>query len=226
MKKTLGLVFGLLLLSGPSLLAQNIQLGVTGGMTVFQGDYPSYRLKDSIRILANPGFGLFIRRPIGTSAGVKASVYFSSFEGDDRLDPNLFGIRTPSSFKYPFIEFQISGDFSPFHFNLANRQVDFFVLAGAGVAKTTINNTDISDDCPIFNLVIPAGAGMRIYLSELLQASLHLETNRSFSDCLDGFHGPTTNVKDMYTSLKLAISYGIVPEASKGKGRNIGCPRF
>lgn len=225
MKKTLGLVFGLLFLTDPSLLAQNIQLGLTGGMTVLQGDYPSYRLKDSIRILANPGFGLFIRRPIGTRAGVKASVYFSSFEGDDRLDPKLLGTRTPSRFKYPFIEFQISGDFSPIHFNLANRLVDFFILAGAGAVKTTINNTDISDDCPIFNLAIPAGAGMRIYLSELLQASLHMETNLSFSDCLDGYHGPT-NVKDMYTSLKLAISYGIVPEASKGKGRNIGCPRF
>lgn len=225
MKKTLGLVLGLLFLADPSLLAQNIQLGVTGGMTVMQGDYPSYRLKDSIRILANPGFGLFIRRPIGANAGVKASAYFSSFEGDDRLDPNLFGTRTPSSFKYPFIELQIAGDFSPLHFTLANRQVDFFILAGAGAVKTTINNTDISDDCPIFNLVIPAGAGMRIYLSELLQATLHLETNLSFSDCLDGYHGPT-NVKDMYTSLKMAISYGIVPEASKGKGRNIGCPKF
>ncbi|HNR08196.1 MAG TPA: hypothetical protein PKM27_12830 [Saprospiraceae bacterium] len=225
MKKILGLLFGLSLLTGRSLLAQPVQLGVTAGMTVMQGDYPSYRLKDSFRILANPGFGLFIRRPIGSNAGVKASAYFSSFEGDDSLDPDLNGTRVPSRFKYPFIEIQISGDFSPFHFNLARRQVDFFVLAGAGAVKTTINNTDISDDCPIFNLVIPAGAGMRIHLSEQLQASLHAETNLSFSDCLDGYHG-LTNVKDMYTSLKLAISYGIVPEAGKSNGRNIGCPRF
>ncbi len=225
MKKSLGLAFALFLLADLSLFAQNIQLGLTGGMSVLQGDYPSYRFKDSIRILANPGFGLLIRRPIGTNAGLKASVYFSSFEGDDRLDPELFGTRTPSRFKYPFIELHLSGDFSMFHFNLANRQVDFFLLAGLGAVKTTINNTDISDDCPIFNLVLPAGAGMRVHLSELLQVSLHAETNLSFSDCLDGYHGPT-NVKDKYTSLKLALSYGIVPEASKGKGRNIGCPKF
>jgi len=204
---------------------QNIQIGGMVGMTLLQGDYPSYSLGDSFRILANPGFGIFLRRPFNQNFGLKASVYFSSFEGDDRLDPVLLGTRTPSEFKYPFMEFQVTGEYFPLHFNLLRRPASLFVLSGFSATKTTINNTDISDECPLFNLSIPLGTGLRIQLSELLQATLLAEVTRSFSDCLDGYKG-FTKVKDIYSSIKFGISYGIVAEGNTGRGKAIGCPTF
>ncbi|MDZ4707870.1 MAG: hypothetical protein SH818_05655 [Saprospiraceae bacterium] len=204
---------------------QNIQIGGMLGATLLQGDYPSYSFGDTFRILANPGFGIFIRRPVNQSFGIKASVYFSSFAGDDHLNPVLLGSRTPTDFKYSFMEFQVSGEYYPFHFNFIQRQASFFVMSGISATKTTINNTDISEDCPLFNLNIPFGGGFRLQVSELLQATLQAEVSMSFSDCLDGYHG-FTNVKDLYSSIKLGISYGIVPEANKGKGKSIGCPAF
>ncbi|MBK7608138.1 MAG: hypothetical protein IPI18_13400 [Saprospiraceae bacterium] len=76
--------------------AQDVQVGLIGGMTIYQGDFPSYRLKDTLTILANPGFGIFLRKPIGEKLAVKGSIYFSQFEGDDSLDPSLLGFRNPS----------------------------------------------------------------------------------------------------------------------------------
>lgn len=204
---------------------QNIQIGGMVGMTLLQGDYPSYSFGDTFRILANPGFGLFIRRPVNNNFGIKASVYFSSFAGDDHLDPVLLGARTPTDFKYPFMEFQVTGEYYPFHFNFIQRPTAFYLLSGLSATKTTINNTDISDECPLFNLNIPFGGGVRMQVSELLQMSLQAEVSMSFSDCLDGYKG-FTNVKDLYSSIKFGISYGIVPEANKGKGKSIGCPTF
>lgn len=219
------LLVSLLSLVSTRALGQNIQIGGMVGATLLQGDYPSYSFGDTFRILANPGFGLFIRRPVSESFGMKASVYFSSFAGDDRLGGTQLGTRTPIDFKYPFMEFQITGEYYPFHFNFIKRQASFYVLSGVSATKTTISNTDVSDECPLFNLNIPFGGGIRLQINELLQASLQAEVSMSFSDCLDGYHG-FTNVKDLYSSIKFGISYGIVPEANKGKGKSIGCPTF
>lgn len=205
--------------------AQNIQIGGMLGGTVLQGDYPSYSFGDTFRILVNPGFGLFIRRPFSNYFGIKASVYFSKFAGDDRLDPDLFGARTPSEFKYPMMEFQITGEYFPLHFNLGQKPTSMYLLSGFSAVKTTINNTDISDECPLFNLNIPFGGGFRMQVSDLLQLSLQAEVSMSLSDCLDGYIGPT-KVKDIYSSVKFGISYGIVAEGNHGKGSAIGCPKF
>lgn len=204
---------------------QDIQIGAIGGMTLFQGDYPSYRLKDTFTVLANPGFGFFIRKPINDKLSIKGSFYLTSFEGDDALDPNLVGLRTPSSFKYPAGELLITAEYAPIHFELASRPVDIYGLGGIGFSKTTFKNSVIDDDCPIVNLVLPLGLGIRSKISDLLTLSLQFESVRGLNDCLDGFKG-LSKTNDVYSSLKLGLSYGLSATGSSSNGKMIGCPTF
>ncbi|MBK9931733.1 MAG: outer membrane beta-barrel protein [Saprospiraceae bacterium] len=203
--------------------AQDVQVGLIGGMTIYQGDFPSYRLKDTLTILANPGFGIFLRKPIGEKLAVKGSIYFSQFEGDDSLDPSLLGFRNPSFFKYPMSEFTITADYRLFAINQYKRPIEFFVLGGFGFSKSTVSNQDIAADCPILNLILPLGAGIRTKINDNINMSLHFEQVLTNSDCLDGFKG-LNSANDTYSSLKVGISYSFAPVT--GNSKNIGCPTF
>lgn len=208
-----------------SISGQDIQIGAIGGMTLLQGDYPSYRFKETFKILANPGFGFFIRKPINERISIKGSFYLTSFEGDDALDPNLVGLRTPSSFKYPAGELLITVEYAPIQFELGSHQVDIYGLGGAGFSKTTFKNSVIDDGCPIVNLVLPLGLGARAKISDLLTLSIQFEYVQALNDCLDGFKG-LSKTNDVYSSLKLGLSYGLSATGSSMNGKMIGCPTF
>jgi Domain of unknown function (DUF6089) len=204
---------------------QDIQIGAMGGMTLFQGDYPSFRLKDTFTILANPGFGFFLRKPINDRLSIKGSFYLTAFEGDDALDPNLVGLRTPSSFKYAASELLITAEYAPLQFELGGHQTDVYGLGGVGFSKTTFKNSVIDDGCPVVNLVLPIGIGIRSKISDLLTLSIQFESVHALNDCLDGFKG-LSKTNDVYSSLKLGLSYGLSATGSSLNGKSIGCPTF
>ncbi len=210
-------------LSSTAAIAQTFQVGAMGGATLLVGDYPSYSFDNAFKILANPGFGLFLRRPIQKNLGVKASLYATSFQGDDRLYPINLGSRNPSLFKYPVVEMQITADYSPFGVRLASRLIRFYLLAGIGFTKTSIK-VPVDNDCPVVNLSIPAGLGIRTDINEKMTFFIQAEYVQGLNDCLEDYAGPT-NTKDLYGSIKLGVAYLVAPNYY-GTGRNIGCPRF
>jgi hypothetical protein len=208
-----------------TLYSQDIQVGIMGGMTLFQGDYPSYRFKDTFTILAKPGFGLFLVSPINDKLNIKGSIYFTTFSGDDRLKPPLTGIRTPSSINYPAVELLITGEYTPVEFNLFTRPSGLYLLGGFGFSKTSFKNNVVDDSCPIVNIVLPFGLGIRSRISDMIGMFLQVESVHALNDCLDGMKG-FTSTKDVYSSLKVGLTYGIHSESNRQFGKNIGCPRF
>lgn len=208
-----------------SLYSQDIQVGIMGGLTVFQGDYPSYRFKDTFTILAKPGFGLFLVSPFNEKLNIKGSIYFTTFSGDDRLKPILTGIRTPSSINYPAVELLITGEYTPLELSLFNRSFGLYVLGGFGFSKTSFKNNVVDDSCPIVNIVLPFGLGFRTRINDMIGMFIQMESTHALNDCLDGMKG-FTSTKDVYSSLKVGLTYGIHRETSNQFGKNIGCPRF
>ncbi len=204
--------------------AQNFQVGAMGGASLLDGDYPSYRFDDTFSILANAGFGVFLRRPITDRFGIKGSLFFTSFSGNDELDPVNLGFRTPSSFKYPVIELQLTLDFSIFSIRIASKPIDLYLIGGIGFTKTTIHSVFTEGSCPVVNLSIPVGGGIRMPINENIGIFLQGEMVQGLNDCLEGYAGPT-GAKDLYGSMKLGVSYSITPSYS-GSGKSIGCPRF
>jgi hypothetical protein len=220
------ILFILLLLVGTSSVSksQNFEIGALGGGTLFIGDYPSYRLTDSIRILASPGFGIFFRKPFSDRLALRGSVYFTRFRGDDALIPRFIGVHNPPSINRPNTEFQFQAEYTPLVLGRESlRPISFFLIAGFGFSKTTISDSEASEECPIVNLIVPFGGGIRMPITEKIKVFAQLEGVQGLNDCLDGFIDPS-KTKDFYYSFKVGVSTTISPVTNRSG--EIGCPSF
>lgn len=213
----------LFLFSTFRLYSQDINVGLLGGMTLLNGDYPSVRLKDSFKILANPGIGAFMRFPVKNNFFIKASVYLTKFSGDDSLIPRFIGFHNPSRIKRGNTELQINAEYIPFKIPVKQSQIDFFVQSGVVLSKTNVSGSDVNDDCPIVNLGIPFGAGARYPIAPKVILFGQFEFVQGLNDCFDGFID-LAKIKDVYYSIKIGVSTLITPEV-KGAGR-VECPKF
>ncbi len=217
-------LFLLAFLFSIDLLSQDINVGLIGGLSLLNGDYPSVGTKDSFTILASPGFGAFLRRPLNEKWAIKGSVYFTRFKGDDRLIPRFVGVHTPSSINRANMELQLNAEYTAFRLPLSsNSDISFYLQSGIVFSKTTVSDNDVNDECPIVNLGIPVGAGIRMPVKEKYSLFAQFEYVQGLNDCFDGYVDPS-KVKDVYYSLKLGISTLLTPEV--GNGKNIACPKF
>ncbi len=204
--------------------SQDFYIGGILGATVFGGDYPSYRLKDSFKVLASPGFGVFFGKPINEKLDVKASIYTFHIKGDDNLDPARVGFHTVSIINRPNIEAQFSAQYAPFTLWKGSKlPISFFVSGGFGFSKTTISDSDISDKCPVINLIVPLGMGLKTTIKENYHVFAQLEYVQGLNDCIDGV-ADFKNRNDTYSSFKIGIARSITPVV--GNGKSIGCPTF
>ncbi len=207
-------------------IGQSTQLGVLFGETLIQGDYPSVRTKVGYKALFNPGFGLFVRQPIGDRFGLNGNFYFSSFRGDDALDPDRTVNHTPSSYTYPMLEISIRGDYGFLEIPIAQRNLQLYGLLGLGVVKITAGNNAIDENCPLLNAVIPMGLGIRSQITNNINVFLQAERVQGLNDCLDGLDVNNT-AKDVYSMIKVGLSYGISGEGAGGGNNNLlDCPTF
>ncbi len=214
----------LILLMSIKLNSQDLNVGLMGGLSLLNGDYPSVRLKDTFTLLANPGYGAFIRRPINEKLAIKGSVYFTRFSGDDRLIPRFIGTHIPSSINRANMEIQLNGEYTAFRLPINSKnEISFYLQSGIVFSKTTVSGNDVNDDCPILNLGIPFGGGGRLPFKEKYFLFAQFEYVQGLNDCFDGFVD-LSKTKDVYYSLKIGISTLLAPEVKGVK--NIGCPKF
>lgn len=214
----------LILLISIKLNSQELNIGLMGGLSLLNGDYPSVRLKDTFTILANPGYGAFIRRPINEKLAIKGSVYFTRFRGDDRLIPRFIGVHTPSSINRSNMEIQLNAEYSAFRLPInSNKDISFYLQSGIVFSKTTVSGNDVNDDCPIINLGLPVGSGARLPIKEKYFVFAQFEFVQGLNDCFDGFVD-LSRTRDVYYSVKIGISTLLAPEVKGDK--NIGCPKF
>jgi len=217
-------VFFLALLFSLDLKSQEFNVGFIGGLSLLDGDYPSIRTKDTFTVLASPGFGVFLHRPINEKLAFKTSVYFTRFKGDDRLIPRYVGVHTPSSINRANIELQLNAEYTLFRLPLnSTTDLSFYLQSGIVFSKTTVSGNDVNDNCPVVNLGIPIGGGVRMPIKEKYSLFAQAEFVQGMNDCFDGFVD-LSKVKDVYYSLKFGISTLFTPVT--GNAKNISCPKF
>ena len=217
------------------------QIGVNGGMFIYQGDlspetFGSYKT-------VQPVAGLYVSRILNPSFLLRTNLAIGKLYGNDakyntpewRQQRN-YSFTTPVTEISELLVWNIAGNNS----NELGQRFSPYVFAGAGVSFLKISrdysrfnshyfsfsstiesglNADISRTPPRATLVIPMGLGMEFYLTPKL--SLTAETNFRYTttDYLDGFSlGANPDRNDFYHSNTIGLVYRF------GKGNKLGCP--
>ena len=217
------------------------QVGVNGGIFVYQGDLTPSVL-GSYKTM-RPVFGGYVSRILTPSLLLRTNLAFGKLSGDDAKysDPEFrqhrnYKFTTPVTEISELVVWNMKSNNS----NELGQRFSPYAFAGLGVSFLKINrdysqfddhyfssSTDVTNGLkadintvpPRSILVIPMGLGMEFYLTPKL--SLTAETNFRFTatDYLDGFSlGANPDGDDFYHSNTVGLLYRF------GKGNKWDCP--
>lgn len=174
---------------------QSKYAGVTLGLSTYQGDLvqQSFSLKGA-GILA----GVFYKDYATPKFGLKGSINFATFSGDDTNF--LDDVRDRRfSFKSNLIEFQGGLEFAPFAKDASSSGVfqggltpyvslgfSYVIVNSSPSAEGRILLLPEDDNPPKGRFMLPVGLGLRYYLSEKITLSGQFDTYFLAGDYLDG----------------------------------------
>ena len=216
------------------------QIGINGGVLVYQGDLTPSTL-GSYKTL-QPVAGFFISRILNPSFILRTNLTFGKLAGADaRYKDPTYRQQRNLSFSTPVTEIselmvwnmfgnnsnEIGNRFSPYLFGGVG--VSFInVSRASNLSKTFFANepqiqiglaADLSKTLPKTALVIPVGIGVEYYLFSNLVLNVETNFRYTFTDYLDGFSRVANpNKKDFYQSHTI----GLVYKFDKKKG--LDCP--
>ncbi len=232
------LVFGNTLYVFSQIDLSKYELGLTGGVFVYQGDLTPEKL--GAYKTMKPQLALQIYRKINTSFSARLNITRGKLYGDDAKYSNP-DWRQQRNFNFTsrVTELSLQGVWS----FLENRSPRFspYVFAGAGVAFVKIKRdysnynasyfgenssvanglaADAATSLPLVIPVAPVGAGVRYYLNDRFSFIGETSYRLSFTDYLDGFSKSANPGKnDHYLSHSVGVVYSF---GKKNKG--LGCP--
>ena len=234
-----GIVITLLLFHSATAFSQldlsKYQLGVTGGIFVYQGDLTPSQLGSfqTIRFTGN----LFISRILNSSFSLRTNLTYGNIAASDanyskpewRQQRN-FGFRSPV--------FELS-ELLVWNLN-SRKRLSPYVFGGAGISFFNIArdysnfnpeyftsepelsaglNEDIQHSPPVIAPVFPLGAGLQYSLSDKISLIAESSYRLTMTDYIDGFSQAANPSKfDHYQN----YSVGVVFKFAKRKG--IDCP--
>ena len=217
------------------------QIGVNGGIMVYQGDLTPSDL-GSYKTM-KPTFGAYISRILSPSLLLRTNLAIGKLYGNDakyssptwRQERN-YNFTTPVTEVSELLVWNISGNSS----NELGRRFSPYVFGGLGVTFLNIkrdtsefnahyfaSNTnlvnglraDMSRTPPKAALVVPMGLGFEFYLTPKLSLTAETNFRYTLTDYLDGFSlGANPNKNDFYHSHTIGLLYRF------GKGNQLGCP--
>ena len=192
--KNLLILFSLFLL--PCLVfGQYGDVGIYSGIAVLKGEtiHETFSLKG-----AGYTGGAVYRRHIGQKFGLKGSIGFGSYRGDDEFYPGQSG-RRRFKFETNFIEASAVAEFSFFKEKRYERGIfygSFTPFLNAGVGFLYVNPiAETNGEIPIVEadldfksniLTIPIGGGLRMDVSENITISGYIHFYVLAGDYLDG----------------------------------------
>ncbi|MEO5891508.1 MAG: DUF6089 family protein [Ferruginibacter sp.] len=217
------------------------QVGVNGGIFVYQGDLTptdvgSYKT-------TKPAFGVYVSRILNPSFLLRTNLAVGKLYGNDakyntpvwRQQRN-FNFTTPVTEISALLVWNMMGNNS----NEMGQRFSPYIFGGVGVNFIKVNrdasnfNThyfasltnvtnglraDMNRSTPGAALVVPVGLGMQFYLTPKLSLTAETSFRYTFTDYLDGFSlGANPNKKDFYHSHTIGLLYRF------GKGNRLGCP--
>ncbi len=214
------------------------EVGLTGGVFVYQGDLTPEKL--GAYKTMNPQLALHIYRKINTTFSVRLNLNRGKLYGNDAKYSNPdWRQQRNFNFTTPVTELSVQGVWS----FLENRSPRFspYVFAGAGVSFLNIKRDysnynaayfgesssvaaglaeDIATSLPRVIPVAPVGAGVRYFLNDRFSLIGETSYRLSFTDYLDGFSKSANAGKnDHYLSHSVGVVYSF---GKKNKG--LGCP--
>lgn len=232
------IVFGNSLYVFPQSGLSKYEVGLSGGVLVYQGDLTPERL--GAYKTMKPQLALHIYRKLNTSFSLRLNINRGKLYGDDAKYANPdWRQQRNFNFTTPVTELSVQGIWS----FLENRSPRFspYVFAGAGVSFVNIKRDysnfnaayfgensdvsarlaeDIATSTPRVIPVVPVGAGVRYYLNDRFSLIGETSYRFSFTDYLDGFSKSANPAKkDHY----LGHSVGVVYSFGK-KNKGLGCP--
>jgi len=198
------------------LKAQNIEGGFAMGLMTYQGDLVKGAFaKEEFNFF----YGALLRAHLTENISIKGTFYTGRLSGDDANYPER--ANRAFSFKSDILEFTLQGEWNILgtgRYNnrgLADKQrFTPYLFAGLGVtvAEPEVFQGDMQDpegtDYDTFHFVLPAGAGVKVGMTEKVVVGLELGGRTSFSDYLDGISmlaNPGAN--DWYWTGNITLTY-------------------
>ena len=218
----------------------NWQVGVNGGIFVYQGDLTPSTLGSYKTV--KPTLSVYVSRILSPSFLLRTNLALGQLKGDEsKYSSPAYRRQRNLSFTTPVTELsellvwnmfgnssnEIGNKFSPYIFGGIG--VSFLnVKRASNLNKSYFANeptvaiglaADMRVNPPTAILVVPVGAGIEYYLTPHI--ALTAETNFRYTrtDYLDGFSKVTnTNKNDFYQSHTVGLVYKF------GKKNQLGCP--
>lgn len=189
------------------LKAQTAELGLSLGLTNYQGDLPSYNFEDGFRILIHPEVGIFGRYFVRPSVAVKADLRITGVSGDDELHSRPSGQRRNLDFRSRILQAYLTAEFYPLTlFYDEPTRFSIFLQAGAGVMRFNpearymdewvelhplhtegqgLEQFPDQDPYHLTQIHIPVGGGIRYQINDNLSIGGELTFFFLFTDYLD-----------------------------------------
>lgn len=216
------------------------QVGINGGVFVYQGDLTPAAL-GSYKTM-QPALGLYVSRILNPSFILRTNLAFGKLMGSDASYKNpAYRRQRNLSFSSPVTEIsellvwnmfgnngnQIGNRFSPYLFGGAG--VSFLnVSRSSNLNKTFFANEpnveigltqDLARTPPKTILVLPVGAGVEYYLFPNLSVTAETNFRYTFTDYIDGFSRMANPAKnDFYQSHTIGLIFKF------GKRNQLDCP--
>ncbi len=242
-RKTIAIVLSCILFIACKSYAQfykDMSVGLNAGAYIYQGDLTPERI-GSFRTI-QPGFSLFVKKPITNFLAARIYMSFARLKGDDsRYSKPEYRQQRNFYFTTPVKEFS-----AQLIWNIRGRNYDDhgimpYVFSGAGVSLVNIKKDYSRMDSSVFGkssdvfaglavdnargtprslLAVPVGIGAEYPISDRFSVNIETSYRFVFTDYLDGFsQSANPKLKDHYhsTSAGLIYKFGV-------KNKGIGCP--
>ncbi len=162
--------------------SQDIQVGVSLGLSNYQGDIASSKIWSASDF--NATAAVFVKKNLSPQWSIKANILFTKLAGNDQkhTGDGEWRARRDYWFKTPLQEFTVIGEWNFLDRRSIDRDFHPYLFLGAGALFS--KPTDRSANT---NFVVPFGGGFYLDVSDRLVFGMELSSHTPFSDQLDGF---------------------------------------
>lgn len=197
-----------------SLNAQNLELGLWGGASLYSGDFAPDDIGLYLETL-NPAGGVFLRMNPGNALSIEFGLNLGKIDGEDGVTND-----NPSrmlNFRTNITELALKANLNLVRWgNPRGTQVVPYLMGGAGVFRfnpeTNFDGNWIElqplgteaqgvpgyeDPYSLTNYAILAGGGIKFIFNERFTIGLELGGRKTFTDYLDDVSGTTVNYLDV-----------------------------
>lgn len=209
------ILFLLLFFTGYFKANSQIQVGIFGGLSNYQGDLTDKPYKNS-----KGAFGLSLNYPLTSRITLRGNLIFAKIAGADSLSDKDYLRKRNLSFQSPLTELSVLAEF--YTFDLNNKRWSPYVFAGLGVfhfnpytydkSNTKVYLKPLStegeglpgytDSKPysLTQLSIPFGAGIKYVLTPAINIALEAGLRKTFTDYLDDVSGNYPDAMDLFNA--------------------------